>query len=104
MLRNDPDIGEDRHEVGIADPTRHDVLMHMLGDTGAGGRSQVDTDVEALRLECADQKVTAQNRESVQFGSFGGFVITSYSIHYTKLYDSTSISCTLSVSITSSAA
>src|SRR3954471_4683989 len=36
MLGQDLDVREHGHEVRIAGPARDDVLVHMVGDTGAG--------------------------------------------------------------------
>ena len=36
MLRDHPDIPEDRHEIGVSVPARDDVKVHMLFHTGPG--------------------------------------------------------------------
>ena len=47
-LGQHPGAPGDRHEVGVAAPPGHHVLVQVGGDAGAGHRAQVDADVEAL--------------------------------------------------------
>src|SRR5690554_6287229 len=49
-LRDDARLPDGRHEVGVAAPARHDVLVQVLGDARTRGGSLVDADIEALRL------------------------------------------------------
>ena len=51
MFVKDLGFGDDGHEVGVAVPTGHDVLVDVVGDAGAGDLAGVDAEVEALRLE-----------------------------------------------------
>src|SRR5215218_4653056 len=39
---------DDREEVGVERPPRHDVLVQVLGDAGAGDAALVHADVEAV--------------------------------------------------------
>src|SRR3954469_18654337 len=47
-LRDDADVGDDGHEVGVAVPAGDDVLVEVAGNACAGAAAQVDADVEAL--------------------------------------------------------
>ncbi len=49
FLRQHADVADDRHEVGVAGPARHDVHVQVVGDAGAGGLAEIDADVQALR-------------------------------------------------------
>ena len=40
-LRHDARVGEDRHEVGVADPAWHDVLVEVVPEPGTGGGPEV---------------------------------------------------------------
>ncbi len=50
VLRHHLDIRQDRHEVGITLPTRHNVKMHMIGIPGPRDFTLVDTHVEPIGL------------------------------------------------------
>ena len=49
QLRQRLGLADDRQEVGVAAPPRHDVLVQVGGDAGAGDRALVQPDVEAVR-------------------------------------------------------
>jgi hypothetical protein len=41
MLWHHPGLGNNRHEVGIALPARHDMPMKMIRNSGTGALSQI---------------------------------------------------------------
>lgn len=45
------DLSDDAYEVGVAGPSWDDVDVEMAGDTGTGGSTLVDADVDALAVE-----------------------------------------------------
>src|SRR6476469_2555620 len=49
QLREHLGLADDGHEVGVAAPPRHQVLVQVRSDAGAGGRAGVDADVEPVR-------------------------------------------------------
>ena len=48
QLRHDHRRGEDRHEVGVSLPARDDVFVEMVGDTCAGRRPDVESEIEPI--------------------------------------------------------
>src|SRR4029077_600841 len=55
MLVHDLDLGQNRHEVGVAVPTGHYVKVQMVGDARAGGAAEVGADVEPFGFERSTQ-------------------------------------------------
>lgn len=47
-FRNTAHIGQDRHEVGITHPAGNHMPMDMVGQSCPAGRSQIESNVEAL--------------------------------------------------------
>src|SRR5258706_9511182 len=47
-LRNDANVGDYGHEIGVAGPAWDQVLVEVAGDACAGGAAEVGADVEAL--------------------------------------------------------
>src|SRR5882672_9571763 len=55
-IREHARAADDRHEVRVAGPARHDVDVQVIGHTGAGALAEIQTDVESLRLYRGTQK------------------------------------------------
>jgi hypothetical protein len=51
VFRNGSDIGENGHEIMIPLPAGHQVEMEMIGNPGAGGRTEIAADIQAMRRE-----------------------------------------------------
>jgi hypothetical protein len=64
-------VGEDRHEVRVTIPARHDVDVQMFRDARAGDFAQVDADVEAVRLHGLRQGVDATAGELASWFASG---------------------------------
>ena len=69
-FRHDDRVPQDRHEVGVALPARHDVNVQVPGDAGARDFAQVDPDVEPIRFHHARERVLAAPRELQQIRQF----------------------------------
>ena len=65
VLRHDPHVGQNRHEVGIALPARNHVLVNVIDDSGAGGSTEVPADVEAVGLVGAAEHLERADGQSV---------------------------------------
>jgi len=51
-LRDHFGFTHNRHEIGIAVPSRHNVHVYMLIDSRSCGAADVHADVEAVGIEC----------------------------------------------------
>ena len=51
MLRHQASLADDRHEIGIAFPARHDMPMEMSLDAGAGAFAEIHAQVDAAGIE-----------------------------------------------------
>src|SRR5262245_22495373 len=79
-------VGKNRHEIGVSIPAWNDMEVHMLGDSGAGNSSLVDSHVEALWPHGSAQscKATLGSGEhigqdcGVQFFDGGNMEVGSY--------------------------
>ena len=47
-LRNNPDVGDNAHEIGVAVPARDDMAMEVIVDPGTGRLPQIYPDIESL--------------------------------------------------------
>ena len=66
------------------------VVIPVEGDNEADARARQERYIEIGKQACADVQVNSelqQAAEGVVLNTTLKFVITSYSIHYTKLYD-----------------
>ena len=64
LLRQDADFADDRHEVGVAGPSRHEVHVEVIHDARSGRAAEVDADVDALRLIRLRQRALGVLREA----------------------------------------
>src|SRR6266496_3413364 len=55
QLGQDPGLADDRHEVGVPAPARHQVQVGVVGDAGPGDLAQVHAEVEPVRLRLGPQ-------------------------------------------------
>lgn len=62
-LGDDVDVGDDGHEVGVADPAGDDVPVEVAGETGTGDVAEVEADVEAAGVH----EAAHQLEESLDF-------------------------------------
>src|SRR5580693_4072616 len=67
-LVHDLDVVDDRHEVRVAVPARHDVKVHVVGNPGAGRAPDVRSNVEALGVERAAQYIDGAAQRAHQQG------------------------------------
>src|SRR5262245_15223032 len=70
ILRQHARGADDRHEVRIAVPSRHQMHVYVLEDSGACRLAEVDADVDAMGLIGLDQRFLAKHleiRHLVQF-------------------------------------
>ena len=51
FFRQHAHLADDRHEVGVAVPARHEVHVQVIDDARAGRTAEVDADVDALAAE-----------------------------------------------------
>ena len=64
LLPADADVADDRHEVGVAGPARHEMQVHVVGDAGAGRPAEIHPDVDALGLiDLAQRNLAALRQE-----------------------------------------
>lgn len=70
-FRHDSGFGYDRHEIAVALPARHDVIVKVLGDTGARYPAQIETDVESIRLHDGGEDANAAPRHEHEIRQFG---------------------------------
>src|SRR5262249_10808186 len=49
ILGQDARLADDRHEIGVAGPARHEVDVDVIDDAGAGRAAEIDADVDPLR-------------------------------------------------------
>ena len=68
----DLDVGNDGHEIGIADPAGDYVVMDVFGKASTGYFPLVDTHVEAIGCHQLAQGSEGQLRLLHQFGKGGG--------------------------------
>jgi hypothetical protein len=59
MLRKNLHVGKDRHEVGVARPTGHQMEVDVVGDARAGEAAQVPPEVVPLRAVHLRQRAHA---------------------------------------------
>ena len=51
VFGNSADIGNDGYKVMIAIPARNNVEMEMVSNAGSGNRTDITSDIEAIRVE-----------------------------------------------------
>lgn len=51
ILGDDPGLGGNSHEVGVAVPTGHDMKMQMPGQARAGTSTEIQPHIEAMRID-----------------------------------------------------
>ena len=61
-------LTDDRHEVGVAIPARHDVHVQVIEHAGAGGLAEVQPHVEAVGVVRLGQHTLGRLREQPQLG------------------------------------
>src|SRR5688572_6784381 len=72
LFRQDAGLSRDAHEVGIADPARHDMKVKMFANAGARAVSEVHPDVKTLRAVERGQSTHATLRELHHFSELCG--------------------------------
>jgi hypothetical protein len=70
VLGNDPYIGEDRHEVGVASPARHNVHVEMISHPRSGLPAKIHTDIKPVGRNFLLQHVAAENQKTVHLHCF----------------------------------
>jgi len=73
MLWNDAYLAEHGHIVGIAIPAWHYMHVEMLSDTGSGGCTKIETDVQTVRPHSLTEHLLAEHGEFAKLGPLGGF-------------------------------
>lgn len=71
VIGHDFHIGQHGHKVGVAVPTRHDMKMDMLGNSGPGNFPLVDAHVEALGIHGLMKGAQAKLRRLHDVGQGG---------------------------------
>ena len=71
VLGDDTDIGENWHEIGVTAPTRHDMHMKVIGNTGAGNLAEVHADIKPLRTETVEQHAPSHHDQLMHFERLG---------------------------------
>jgi hypothetical protein len=76
VFRHHPEIGDNRHEIGVAVPSGDDMYMKMLVNACPRSLAEVDADVETLRRSgvLEDVATSTQGREQVEHLFGGEFV------------------------------
>ncbi|MEY2465945.1 MAG: hypothetical protein QOD03_466, partial [Verrucomicrobiota bacterium] len=69
-LRHDGGAAEDGHKVRVAVPARDDVNMQMFVNARTRAFTEVNADVEAIRIHHMGQSILASPRELHQVGEF----------------------------------
>ena len=59
------------HEVVVAFPARDDVEVEVVGDAGAGARTEVQADVEALCADGGSEEALGEGGEFPEFQALG---------------------------------
>ena len=67
MLRDDPGIRKNRHEVAVTGPTRHDMHVDVRSDSGPCGLAEIPADIETLGTADVTQNTLAEDHEAMQF-------------------------------------
>ena len=67
MLRDDPGIRKNRHEVAVTGPTRHDMHVDVRSDSGSCGLAEIPADIEPLGRADATQNILAEDHQTMQF-------------------------------------
>ena len=70
-LGQDAGLPDDRHEVGVAIPARHDVGVEV-GDAAAGGGAEVEAEVEAVGLDRGAEEAFAEGDLSIRSARSAG--------------------------------
>jgi hypothetical protein len=71
MLRYNPYIGKNRHEIGIAAPARHNVHVKMIGYPGTGLPTEIHPDIEPVGGKLILQYVAAEDEITVHLQCLG---------------------------------
>src|SRR5450432_4851892 len=71
QLRQHAGVADDRHEVEIATPARHDVLVQVSGDSRTGYGAEVHTEIESVRGGSSPHSGNAALREQHELGGLG---------------------------------
>ena len=72
MFRHDTNVGEDRHEVCVASPAWHNVLVNVIDDPCTRRAAEVPTDVEAVWGRRARERVDCACGQRVDLAGFLG--------------------------------
>jgi hypothetical protein len=81
-LRDDHGIGQNRHEIGVAEPAWDDVDVEVLENSRASNFAEVDADVEAVGFHELGEGVLATASEFHQIGH----LFVGEAIHVTDLF------------------
>ena len=69
-MGNDVDVGDDGHEVGVADPAGDDVPVEVAWEAGAGDVAEVEADIEASGIHDVAQKFQETLKFMLAFEEF----------------------------------
>jgi len=59
MLGDGPDVGRNSHEIMVTLPAGYHMKMKMIGYSGAGGFSQIESDINPVGVEVIPQNPAA---------------------------------------------
>ena len=76
VLRQHSRAADDRHEIRVARPARHEVDVDVVDDAGAGRAAEVDADVDALGWYASPSAISASRANAIISASSSGVVST----------------------------
>ena len=69
MLGNNADFSNHCHIIGITRPARHNMHVEMLSDASASSRTEIQTYIKSLRIQCLLQDMFTACRQLKKFGT-----------------------------------